>query len=342
MADSGVTVVVTGAASEVGRDLRAAMVERAFPVSQWRLYDDAQAILELAEQDESIAVRPIDEADYDDAHIVFLCGPPEQSRVAAAAAQDAGAIAVDLTQTLIEDDGVAVIVPEVNSAAVELAVDEQAIATPLPAVTALAVALNPFEERARLRRVAVTAFEPVSSTPGGIAELARQTGDLLSGREPKAKLWGSRIAFNLIPQVGALVATGATQREWQIQSQLRKVLDLPDLPISVHVVRVPTFYGIGLTVDVETDEPLDTESAVALLRQAPGVQVHEGESESANYPTLSDAVGSEATHVGRVREDPTVPCGATFWLAIDGLRKGTTVNAAQIAECIVRELRSRG
>ncbi len=154
-------------------------------------------------------------------------------------------------------------------------------------------------------------------------------------------MWPARIAFNLIPQVGDFGPTGATDREWQIQRQLRAVLDLPDLPVSAHVVRVPTFYGQGLVVSAETDEPIDLEGALGLFRESPGLLLHEGERDDARYPTLSDAVGSEATHIGRVREDSTVPCGITFWIAIDGLRKGTTVNAAQIAECVARELRER-
>src|SRR5690606_10709248 len=120
-----------------------------------------------------------------------------------------------------------------------------------------------------------------------------------------------------------------------------RVLDLPDLPVAVHAIRVPTFYGYGIVVDVETEEPIDTEAALELFGSAPGLLLHRGERDSANYPTLSDAVGSEATHIGRVREDATVPCGLSFWLAIDGLRKGTTVDAVQIAECVARELRRR-
>ena len=96
-----------------------------------------------------------------------------------------------------------------------------------------------------------------------------------------------------------------------------------------------------MVVGVETDEPVDADLAHELLRQAPGLHLHEGEREASKYPTLSDAIGSEATHIGRLREDPTVPCGLSFWLAIDGLRKGTTVNAVQIAECVVRALRAR-
>ena len=58
-----------------------------------------------------------------------------------------------------------------------------------------------------------------------------------------------------------------------------------------------------------------------------------------SYPTLADVIGSEATHFGRGRDDPTVPYGLALWIVIDGLRKGAAVNAVQIAE---RALRAGG
>lgn len=342
MAERGFVVAVIGAVSELGRDLREVLIDRAFPATTWHLYDERDSILAVADDCDVAAIKPCDEIDLSAVDIVFLCGtPPQTARLLPMVALDS-AVAIDLTQVLAVRDDATLIVPEVNADAIEDALDERLLATPLPAATALAVALAPIEHLARLRRVTVTCLEPVSSSEGGVEELARQTADLLGGREPEPVLWPARIAFNVIPQVGDIGGTGATDREWQVQRQLRRVLDLPDLPISVHVVRVPTFYGQGLVVNAETELPLDTETALALFREAPGMYLHEGPRQSSNYPTLSDAVGSEATHVGRVREDPTVPCGVSFWLAIDGLRKGTTVNAAQIAECVARELRKRG
>jgi len=341
MDERGFVVAIVGAASELGRDLREVLVERGFPVSVWRLFDDEEAILALDEDVDGGGVSPCAAIDLSEADFVFLCGAPEQTNRLLPEVEASSAIAIDLGQTLALRDDVALVVPEVNADVVDLAIDEGMLATPLPAATALAVALGPIERAVRLRRLTVTCLEPVSTTEGGVQELARQTADLLGGREAEPTLWPVRIAFNLIPQVGDIGGTGATEREWQVQRQLRRVLDLPDLPIAVCVVRVPTFYGQGLVVTVETEDALDTEAAQELFREAPGMYLHEGARQSDNYPTLSDAVGSEATHVGRVREDPTVPCGVSFWLTIDGLRKGTTVNAVQIAECAARELRKR-
>jgi aspartate-semialdehyde dehydrogenase len=99
-------------------------------------------------------------------------------------------------------------------------------------------------------------------------------------------------------------------------------------------VYIPAFFGQACAVWVETASPLDATAARALLREAPGILLSEGEDD---YPTLADVIGSEATHVGRVRDDPTVPFGLSLWLAIDGLRKGAAVNAVQIAERALRE-----
>lgn len=341
MDERGFAVAVIGAASEIGRDLREVLTARAFPAAQWRLYDDRDRILAAADEPGIDAVQDCGDAELSDVDFVFFCGAPEQTARLAERAAEGTAILIDLSQSPALRDRAVLVVPEVNADSVDSALDERVLATPLPAATALAVALAPLERAVRLRRVTVTSLESVSSTAGGVEELARQTGDLLSGRDAVPELWPVRIAFNLIPQVGDIGGTGATEREWQIQRQLRRVLDLPDLPISVHVVRVPTFYGDGLVVCAETEAPLDGDSAAILYRTAPGMYLHEGARETSSYPTLSDAVGSEATHIGRVREDPTVPCGISFWLTIDGMRKGTTVNAAQIAECAARELRRR-
>jgi aspartate-semialdehyde dehydrogenase len=144
------------------------------------------------------------------------------------------------------------------------------------------------------------------------------------------------MAFNLIPKTGDLLAAGKTVGEWRIESQTRRLLELLDLPISVTSVRVPTFHGVGYTVNVETEAPLDAVAARDLLRAAPGILLSEEES-SSPYPTLIDALEMDATCVGRVRDDPTVPYGLNLWVTIDGSRKGGAVNAVQIAELVIRD-----
>ena len=194
------------------------------------------------------------------------------------------------------------------------------MACPIASATGLAVVLKPIHGAAELKRVVVTSFEPAAAAGrAGIDELAQQSRDLLSGVSPDTQAFPQRLAFNLIPQVGDFVSGGRTRGEWLLESQLRRVLDLPDLPITATSVYMPVFFGQACAVHVETERPLDAAAARTLLRAAPGLLLAEG---ADDYPTLGDIIGSEATHVGRVRDDPTVPFGLALWLAIDGLRKG--------------------
>jgi len=89
-------------------------------------------------------------------------------------------------------------------------------------------------------------------------------------------------------------------------------------------------------VNVETSRFLAAEDALRVLCDAPGVVVTE-EAEAGPALTLADAVGADATLVGRLRQDLSVEAGLSFWVAIDGARKGAAVNAVQIAELLVRD-----
>jgi aspartate-semialdehyde dehydrogenase len=335
MVVDGYIVVLIGAGSEVGRELAAVLRERAFPVAGWRLYDDASDDRMFDEEDSGEEIFALAEVDVDGADVVFLCDHPAAAPEWAARARAAGALVIDLTQSLSDSGEAPLVVPEVNPELIAEGVERGMLACPLPHATALAVALKPLDGAAELKRIVVTAFEPASAAGrAGIDELAQQTRDLLSGESVEASVFPHRLAFNIIPQVGDFVSGGRTRGEWLLESQLRRVLDLPDLPIAVMSVYVPVFFGQVCVVNVETERPFEAPAAHALLLESPGLLVSE---DADAYPTLADLIGSEATHVGRIRDDPTVPFGLTLWIAIDGLRKGAAVNAVQIAERALRE-----
>ncbi len=335
---SGFVMAIIGAASDLGREIAEVLRERAVPVDELRLFDDA-ADDALDQDDEDTSIRPLADVDVDGVDAVFLCAHPNSVAEWSLQAGNAGAVVIDLTQTLAESGDAVLIVPEVNSEAISEGAESRVLASPVPMAIATAVVLKSIDDAAELKRVVVTSFEPVSHLGReGVEELVEQTRDLLSGRSPEIRVFPHRIAFNLIPQCGEFVSGGRTRGEWLIESQSRRVLALPDLPIAVTAVSVPTFFGQAAAVSIETERPFDAESARELLRQAPGVLLHE-EKGFTSYPTLVEVVGSDATHVGRVRDDPTVPYGVTLWVTIDGLRKGGAVNAVQIAE---RALGARG
>lgn len=327
-----VVVAIIGAATEVGREIATVLEERGVAMADVRLYDTTDEGTDAEAGAFASTLLPGEAVAFDGVDIAFLCGPAAQMPELTERAIESGALAIDASDALAALD-VPVVVPEVNPEVVAEGIGRGVYACPVPGATALAVVLKPLDDAAELRRVTVTAFEPVSSagTPG-VDELARQSRELLTGASADPEVFPHRVAFNLLPQVGDFVGAGRTRAEWAIERQTRQVLGLADLPLAVTCVQVPTFYGQAYVVHVEMERPLSVDAATALLRVAPGLLL----AEEGNYPTLADVIGSDATHVGRLRDDPTVPYGLVLWVVLDGLRKGGATNAVQIAELALR------
>lgn len=117
--------------------------------------------------------------------------------------------------------------------------------------------------------------------------------------------------------------------------ETRKILD-PDIKVFATCVRVPVFIGHAEAVTVEFERPVNVAEARAALRDAPGVQVIDHR-EDGGYVTPADCVGEDAVFVSRIRRDPTVDNGLSFWCVSDNLRKGAALNAVQIAEALVAQ-----
>jgi aspartate-semialdehyde dehydrogenase len=87
---------------------------------------------------------------------------------------------------------------------------------------------------------------------------------------------------------------------------------------------------------VETERPIDPQSARDLFSEVSGVQVVD-EPASHRYPLATDAAGRDEIFVGRVRADASLldGRGIAFWVVSDNLRKGAATNAVEIAELLV-------
>jgi aspartate-semialdehyde dehydrogenase len=116
--------------------------------------------------------------------------------------------------------------------------------------------------------------------------------------------------------------------ETKLRAETRKILELPELPISATCVRVPVLVGHAESVWVETERPLSADDARELLDGAPGIRVQD-------FPTPRDAMETDDVLVGRIRRDPTVDNGIVLFVVADNLRKGAALNAIQIAELLL-------
>ncbi len=116
--------------------------------------------------------------------------------------------------------------------------------------------------------------------------------------------------------------------EVKLREETRKILELPELPVSATCVRVPVVVGHAEAVWIETETPLAAADAERILGEAPGLRFEK-------VPAHGHAIGTDDVLVGRVRDDLSAENGLALFVVCDNLRKGAALNAIQIAELVV-------
>jgi aspartate-semialdehyde dehydrogenase len=220
-----------------------------------------------------------------------------------------GAVAVDKSSAYRLEPGYPLVVPEVNGArALE---SDGIIANPNCCTIPLTCVLKPLHDAAGLARVRVSTYQSVSGAG------ARRM-DALRAEAPDDHNLGMDWTWE----------GDETDEESKLRAETRKIMELPELPISATTVRVPVLVGHAEAVWIEFDQPLSTGEATELLRDAPSVQVVE-------VPTPKDAAQTDQVLVGRIRPDRASEHGLVLFLACDNLNKGAALNAIQIAELVL-------
>jgi aspartate-semialdehyde dehydrogenase len=305
MFDPELRIGVVGATGAVGRVTLDLLRERGH--GNVRAFASArsagQRIGELEVEEASPAALAAGELDL----CLFSVGT-ELSRELVPVAAASGAHCVDKSSAFRLTDGIPLVVPEVNGArALESA---GIVANPNCCAIPLTMALAPLHAAAGLRRVRVATYQSVS---GAGADAI----DELRGERPDEHRLRMDWDFDGIE----------FDEEAKLRDETRKILELPDLPVSATCVRVPVVVGHAESIWVETEVPLSPEDAEEALAAAPGLRLE-------SIPAHSDAIGADDAVVGRVRRDPTSENGLALFLVCDNLRKGAALNAIQIAELL--------
>jgi aspartate-semialdehyde dehydrogenase len=330
------TLALVGATGEVGRAALDALDALDLPVGELRPFASPRSVGQTVElRGEELKVTALSEGAFRGCDVALFCAGPEVARQWAPRAWAAGCAVVDDSPAFRMEPDVPLVVPEVNGDAVAGFRARGLVANPGTNATALAVVLAPLHAAAGVERVVVSTYQSVSGAGrSGVAELEREARDLLALREPDpAARFPHRIAFNLIPLVGAAEPGGASEEEAKLARELRRVLSLPSLGVAATAVRVPIFFGHAAAVNVTLSRELGPDDARALLRAAPGVKVVDEPAQGV-YPMPMLAAGEDAVLVGRVRADGSQPRGLDLFVALDNTRKGAATNALQIARLL--------
>ena len=297
-------VAVVGATGAVGRVAVDLLLERGF--------DDVLLFASARSAGSEVRGLRVEEATAEALagfDVCFFSVGARASRELVPHALRGGALCVDKSEAFRLESGVPLVVPEVNG---ERALEHEGlVANPNCSTIPLTLVLKPLHDAAGLRSVRVATYQSVSGKGAlRLRQLLREPQaehDLSTDWEHDGKEF---------------------DEEMKIREEARKILELPDLPISATCVRVPVPVGHAESLWIETEEPLAPARARELLAAAPSVRVED-------FPTPGKAAGGDDVLVGRVRRDPAAENGLSLFLACDNLRKGAALNGIQIAELVL-------
>ena len=340
-----VNIGVVGATGQVGVAMRQILLERSFPADQVRFFASARSAgTVLPFGDREITVEDASIADPAGLDIALFSAGATTSRELAPKFAAAGVIVVDNSSAFRMDPEIPLVVSEVNPHALA-DIPKGIVANPNCTTMAAMPVLKPLHEEAGLVRLIASTYQAVSGTGvAGVQELADQVsaagdkapelaydGGAVTFPEPSK--YARTIAYNVLPMAGSIVddGLGETDEEQKLRNESRKILEIPDLPVSGICVRVPVYTGHSLALNVEFARSLTAARAQEILASAPGVEL-------SDIPTPLQAAGRDPSYVGRIRQDPGVPDdrGLALFVSNDNLRKGAALNTVQIAELLAQ------
>jgi aspartate-semialdehyde dehydrogenase len=331
-------VAIVGATGAVGEVMREILEQRNFPVDNlYLLASERSAGTQLNFKNKSITVEDLADFDFSKADIALFSAGGSISREYAPKAAHADCVVIDNTSEFRYDDDIPLVVPEVNSAAIANYRSKRIIANPNCSTIQMLVALKPIYDSVGIEKINVATYQAVSgSGKSAIDELARQTAELMNGKEVTKKVYPHQIAFNVLPHIDTFQDNGYTREEMKMVWETHKIMGDDLIKVNPTAVRVPVFYGHSEAIHLETREKISTEQARAILAQADGITLLDDADQAVYAMPATDAAGKDEVWVSRVRQDVSSQYGLNLWVVSDNIRKGAALNSIQIAEELIK------
>ncbi|RQO73044.1 aspartate-semialdehyde dehydrogenase [Aquitalea sp. FJL05] len=325
-------LAVVGAAGLVGQSVLELLAQRQFPAERVFAVDGPEHEASTVSYGNlELDIRQLDEFGFENVALAIFVAGDSVAREYVPQARAAGVTVIDFSSAFRLDAEVPLVVPAVNAEQLAGLEAGALVAVPNCTVTPLAMALRPLLPL-QPKRLTVATYQSVSgSGQKALEELAEQTTALFSQRESENTVFEKRIAFNVLPQIGALDEDGMAEEERSIMLELRRLLQQAELPIEATAVRVPVFFGHAWAVSLEVAADIDLVQVKNRLVAA-GLQCVTAD-QHGGHITPMEATGNDGVWISRLRK-----AGNTiqFWLAADNVRVGAALNCVLVAEAMYK------
>ena len=237
-----------------------------------------------------------------------------------------GAIVIDNSSAWRMNNECPLIVPQVNKAACFN--HHGIIANPNCSTIQCMLPLKALHDQYILKSVDYVTFQAVSgSGMKGVADL----NNTMQGKSPE--FYHYPIYDNCIPHIDVFLENGYTKEEMKMVNETRKILELPNLPVSATCVRVPVHNCHSIEIKAEFENNFELNDVIEQLKNFENIIVLDNPAENI-YPVCTTASNTDYVYVGRIRRDLNNPKVLHLFCVADNIRKGAASNAIEIMELL--------
>ena len=313
------TIVIAGASSLLGGEVKTVLEESRFAGWDLRLVDEEDVAGTLTEAaGEATLIQRVEEDTFHGAQYAFLTGSGEFSKRCLGPAKEAGVTILDFSGASLAEPDAVPWFPKIESLTGKSLAKQTKIYSVFSAggtaVASLALALR----AAGLNCLVAVVFRPVSEAGReGIEELETQTSQLLSFQSVGQTVFGAQAAFNLLPKYGAESRHDLHRSRLEMRAEVSAAVDDAGLDknIALNLIHAPVFYGMTFSAWAELEGHADAATLRKATQEAGFSLVPAEEAAPSNV-----SVAGETSVLLREPEPDSMGQAWWFWGAADNLR----------------------
>jgi aspartate-semialdehyde dehydrogenase len=325
-------IVIAGASSLLGAELKSLLEESRFAGWDLRLVDEEVAAGTLTEAGgEPAVIQPVEEGSFERARIIFFAGSFDFTVANFEMAHRSGAVIIDLSGHSISLANTFVWYPQIEKLRGQT-LPEKPDLSAVPSAAAegiarLSLALQGFG----LQTLTATVLQSASAAgKSGIEELETQTKQLLTFQNLGKQHFDAQVAFNSLDRFGPARQADSHAARLTLRNELSACLREGGVLPAVDLVHVPVFYGVTFSACARLDDGADKERIAEACQQA-GFAILD---EWGIGPNNISAAGETAIQLSKPHADRPQPGSWWFWGAADNIRLPAW-NAVKLAEKLV-------
>jgi aspartate-semialdehyde dehydrogenase len=317
-------IVIAGASSLLGAELKSLLEESRFASWDFRLVDEEIAAWTLTEAGgEPAVIQPVVEGSFLRAQFVFFAGSSDFTLANLDMARQSGAVIIDLSGGAL---AAAKCRAWFSFRDAPAGYETLYVIPSAPGTIAghLLHALGRFG----LVRLGIVFHRPVSEAGrAGIEELETQCAQLLSFQGIGQRTFDTQVAYSLLDRYGASSKENLGKERERIRREVGAADEKGPVEPSIQVLHAPVFYGYTFSAIAELNSQQKWEALAENLKKT-GMLIEE----DASMPLGNLSVaGDSAIHVGLPESDPAQPGTWWLWGAADNIRLPAW-NAVKLAE----------